>query len=152
MKQFLATTALVLSLAAAPAFAAPGDAAARHEGGKARIEAALSQLPAEKASLVKDFMEKQKAAGKARHEQIRTLRKDMRELLVAREFDKNAYLAKSRQLQQLQAESQTARAAGLADVASKLTQEERMILADAMKPHKRGPGKGKPEAPAPVTE
>lgn len=151
MKQFLATTALVLSLAAAPAFAET-KGADRHAEGKARVEAAIAKLPADKAALVKTYFETQKTNGKASFEQTRALRKEMREMLTAPQFDKEAYLAKSRQVQELQAKSQSDRAQALADVASKLNQQERAALMDAMKPHKGGhrgkhEQKGAPPAP-----
>jgi len=145
MKKLLATSLMVLTLGANTAFAEAPEGKGTGGGWEARkaeMEATLAKLPKEKADLVRASMEKQREAGKDRREKVRTLFKEAQDIMTADKFDKQAYLAKMKEINDLQTASHQARAESIADVASQLNADERRIMADTFGKHK-GKGKGK---------
>lgn len=136
MKKLLALTALGMILAATPVMAND------HQGKPGgRMEEALSKLPADKAELVRNSMKEGREEGKAERETLKKLFTEQKAIMVAPTFDKTAYLAKSKEISAVFAEVQTKRTERIADVASKLTAEERKVLADAHKGGKFHHGK-----------
>lgn len=132
MKKLFATSAIILALATGTAEAK--GMGCWHGGMHKRMEEALSQLPKEKADMVRDTMDKSHGTNKAKWEQLRALRKEKRALVVAPTFDKEAYLAKVKQIQDLMMDSHTSGSAAFADALAQLNQEERQTLMDALSP------------------
>lgn len=154
MKKLITTTALALALGGASlAFAAPPDGPRHgHERGMMQEEF-LKGLPPEKAAMVKESMDKQREAGKATHEQMKKLRDEQKAILTADKFDRAAFLAKAKQIGELSAKRSAARAESIADVAAKLTPQERTMLAERFekrrfhRPPPPPPGDEMPEPP-----
>ncbi len=152
MKFHLPLAALLLTVSAGALHAEPPAAGGRAPAGweeqreerHAAFEAALAKLPADKATLVKDSMQKNRENGKAMHEKIRALHDQEKSLLLAPSFDKSAYLAKSAEISKLHDQQQAARSASMADVASKLSAAERKVLVDAMEQNRPQRERGGP--------
>ncbi len=144
MKKLFTTTALVLSLAFSGtgwANDATSHEKSHHDGSPRYMKEALSKLPKDKAALFEDSIKKAREQNKTLQDQAKTLREELRALLTAPKFDKDAYIAKSAEIQQLQAKAHANKAAAFAGAATQLTQDERKTLSDAI--HHRGQGKGK---------
>lgn len=114
------------------------------------------QLSEEKAKLVHETMSKMHEDNKDSFEKMGALHKEMREIMKAPTFDKEAYLEKSAEIQSVHAKIAEARAKAVAEVAGKLTPEERESIERPMMMHQRhgsmmkdcmGPMKGKCKGP-----
>jgi uncharacterized membrane protein len=126
---------VVASLIALPAWASDKDAACGEnhwQKGKQRFEQALSSLPQEKAALVRETMEKSKEKNVALKEESAKIHEEVRAISTADTFDRAAFLAKRERLRAIRNEMGTAWDQAMADVAEKLTAEERRALAAAM--------------------
>lgn len=132
----------VLSMLLVSSFLALPSWAAEHEGGddgkhcykgKARYEEALGKLPEEKAAMVRDTMNKAKQAQEPQREAARKLHEEILAISEAEAFDRDAFLAKRKQLRDLRNEMGAAWDQTLADISGKLTAEERRTLASAAK-------------------
>lgn len=99
----------------------------------------LKPLSEEKMKLVDEAKAKMTAESKPLFEQTFKLRKEMHDLLVAEKFDEGAYMAKHAEAQKMQSKIGELRARAVAEVAPKLTAEERAGL-----PRLLTRGKGKP--------
>ncbi len=145
MKKLLAATAILLAIAS-NGYAAD-NAQGKLEGYRAHKKEQLAKLPAEKRTLVEKALEEGREARKASREDFKKLHEEVRTILTAPTFDKSAYLAKTKQLQELMEKNHTAMTERFAEIATKLNQEERKILADIL------PGKHKGNwGKKPVTE
>lgn len=121
----LATALTISGAALANDTGAAGAGKAPHH----RFEEALSKLPAAKQKLVKDAMDKAKAENKELWMQGKKLRDEQKAILTAEKFDKAAYLAKSKELNDLRDKMSANRTEAFASVAGQLTPEERLSLA-----------------------
>lgn len=127
---------LVSSFLALPSWAAEQEATGKgsycHKG-KARYEEALGKLPEEKSAMVRETMEKAKQAQGPKREAARKLHEELLAISEAETFDRDAFLAKRKQLRDLRNEMGAAWDQTLADISGKLTAEERRTLASAAK-------------------
>lgn len=145
MKKLLVTLITASALIAPIAHAGPDGKEGPGGRHHARFEETLSKLPEDKAQLVRDSMTQARKENKANWERKKALRGEIDALLVAPTFDKDAYLAKVKEQAALKEQMHLSFATKMADVASKLTAEERKILADGMpKRHGKGPHGGQP--------
>jgi uncharacterized membrane protein len=137
MKNLLTTTALVMSLAL-------GGAAFAHDSGDHDMQGwdkpphemqdALAKLPPEKAKLIHEAMKQSHEKNKALYGQVRKLHDEKTALLTAPKFDKDAFLAKTKELRATQDKMKENMAEAFASTAAKLTPDERKVLAEA-EPH-----------------
>ncbi|MFI5324131.1 MAG: periplasmic heavy metal sensor [Thermodesulfobacteriota bacterium] len=137
MKRNLILTAVlgVLMTGAVAAFAMP------HGGGPFGIEKlkAFSQLSPDKQALVVNTFESVKQENKGLRDQIKAAHENMKKILTAPTFDANAFKENANKLQSLMQQGFTAYTNAIAQLAPKLTQQERQVLAEL------GPGgHGKP--------
>ncbi len=153
MKKSLPLAALLLTLGVGAAYAeSPASAPTaqgnhwkeRREERRAAFDAAIAQLPADKAALVKSTMEKNRASGKETFEKMRDLHEQEQAILLAPNFDKAAFLAKSAEITKLHDQQAGMRAQSIAEIGTKLTAPERKILVDAWEQGR--PHYGKPDA------
>lgn len=147
MNKLLTAAALALAIAVGGFTVSSAD---DHKSGfPKKFEEKISKLPKDKQELVKKSFEEGKAERKANWEKAKTLREEVKTILTAEKFDKDAFLAKSKEIAALKAESQTKGAERFADLASKMNVEERKILAEIMPKGRKGKkaeGEDKPEA------
>lgn len=152
MRKLLITSALALALVTGTAdMAASKDF--RGEW-KAHFEEQLTKLPEDKRALVKESFEEGREAHKASREQMKALHEEVKAILLAPTFDKEAYLAKNKEITALRSSLHNQRAERLAELASKLTPEERKILVEMRGPHhmRGGPKGDVKEAPEPPAD
>lgn len=128
MKKLLATVAM------ATLFIAGAANAGEH---KAKMEAAIAKLPAEKAEMVKETFDEMREERKALWKTHKAEREEMKSLMVAPEFNKSAFVSKAEKMAEKHKVMKVKKANRIADVATQLNQEERKILMEAM------PRKGK---------
>lgn len=136
MKKLLTTSALLLTLTMGTALAHDGMGGNKgeHRGMRHHMEEVLQKLPEDKADLIKKTMETSREKNKAQFEQLRTIGKDIRAILVAPTFDKDAYLAKVKEAEAIRQAAAAERHKTFADIATQLNQEERKTLAELMPP------------------
>lgn len=139
MKKLLVTMITMSALAAPLAHAGPDGKEGTGGSHHARFEETLAKLPEDKATLVRDSMKQAREENKARWERKKAIREEIDALLVAPTFDRDAYLAKVKEQAALKQDMYLSFATKMADVASKLTVEERRILAEGM-PKRHGKG------------
>ncbi|MBY0355745.1 MAG: periplasmic heavy metal sensor [Rickettsiales bacterium] len=99
---------------------------------EAQIDAAVAQLPADKAATTKESIAKMRAEEKAGWQKAKALHEKMRSILEAETFDSAAYLANSKAIREQMNLIAEARDKTVIDVASKLTAKERQSLVAAM--------------------
>jgi len=144
MKKLLTTTALVLSITVSGiAYANAGDKGGRGE--PAFMTEALAKLPAAKAEAFRTSMKKSHEGKKEEFGDIKKLHEEMKNILTAEKFDKVAYIAKGKEIQDKQEKMHAARTEAFANAVATLSQSERKTLADAL------PGKGGRHHPKPDT-
>ena len=126
MKRFV-TYLLILGIGLSTAIAA-------YAGDKTWLdEETLNQLPPDKKELVLNALKQAKEESKGQKDEIKAAMENVKTVLTAPEFDAAAYKAATDELQALMAQRFTAFSNAIAEVAPQLTQQERQILADAMK-------------------
>lgn len=103
-----------------------------------QIEKALSELPKDKATLVRNWMQQMKQERKASHKQLKGLYQQVKELAAAEKFDKEAFLAKMAQIRQLKDQRSLKYAESAANVAAQLTAKERTTLLKAFSKGQHG--------------
>jgi uncharacterized membrane protein len=121
----LVTVIVVISLCSmASAFEGKGrgDRAPKHE--------LLSQLPADKALLFRQTMKETREKTAENREQIKNLKKEIRDVLTAPIFDEEMFLEKMNNLRMVRQKERQTMVEGFAQVAQQFTQEERKILAE----------------------
>ena len=134
MKTLLSTTALLLTLSFS------GTALANSEWyGKegqdmspSYMEKAICKLPKEDAAQFRDTMKEARENNKDLQEQIGKLHGDLHDILTAETFDKAAFLAKRKDLQQLHDKMETNMTEAFASAVGDLTQDERVTLTRSM--------------------
>ncbi|BAW80971.1 hypothetical protein TAO_1601 [Candidatus Nitrosoglobus terrae] len=109
-----------------------GDWKQRHHE---QMEQALSQIPQDKATLVRNWMQQMKQERKAAHQQLKELHKQVKTIASAETFDKGAFLAKMTQIRQIKSQRAEKYALTAADLGEKLTAQERNTLLKAFKGH-----------------
>lgn len=90
----------------------------------------LSQLPADKAVLFRQTMKEAREKTAENREQMKNLKKELRDVLTAPTFDEAMFLEKMNILQILRQKERQTVVEGFAQVAQQFTQEERKILAE----------------------
>jgi uncharacterized membrane protein len=103
-----------------------------------QIEQALSELPKEKAALVRNWMQQMKQEKRASHKQLQELYRQVKQLAMAEKFDKEAFLAKMAQIRQLKNQRAQKYAEAAANVAAQLTAKERTTLLKAFSKGQHG--------------
>ena len=93
----------------------------------------LDKLPPEKKELVVNALNKAKEESKSQKDEIKTAMENVRMALTAPEFAPAAYKKATDELQALMTQRFETFSNAIAEVAPQLTQEERQILADAIK-------------------
>ena len=132
MKKLLMTAALVSSITLSGlAYAVENAPAGSDHGGF--FSESLSKLPEAKATAFKATMKQSREQNKDLFAQEKKIHEDLRTLMTAKTFDKDAFIAKDKELQQLRDQMSENRSKAFADALSGLTQDERTSLADAMK-------------------
>ena len=128
MKEFvLATLITALIMTSSITYAEQGDwKKQRHE----HMEKELSKLPKDKQELINKSMEEAKEQNKVSYEQIKKLRKEQREIVLAPSFDKSAYLEKAKQIEAIESKIATSRSERMANIDAQLTIDERKIVVD----------------------
>lgn len=136
MQKFLITTLLSTGLLFSHAALAEHTAehAPKPEEAK-EYKDALSKLSPEKQALVKEAKEKTRQEFKDAQLKTKAVHDEIRTLMDNPKFDKQAYMDKVKQLEDIKMKLATDRASRIADVAAQLTPEERKMLRGAM-PHK----------------
>lgn len=153
MKYLLSTTALALTLAfSGMAYAEPGPG---HDGPPPPpFEEALKKLPDKDAAAFRDTMKASHEKDKATFEQMHKLHGELKAIITADTFDKNAFIAKNKQLDALHDKLHVNMTEALANAISKLPPDERKTFAEAMH-HEHGPhhhDKGDDHTPPPPPE
>jgi len=97
----------------------------------------LSQLPADKEMLFHETMREARAKGAAIREQIRTLREEIKNILVADQFDEALFRGKKKSLEALCSQTHANREEAIVTLAKQFTADERKILAELI-PFKPG--------------
>lgn len=135
MKKLLATVVIASLAFSGSAFA---------ENHKAKMKEVLSNLPPEKAEIVKKTLKDMREQRKANRDAHKAERDEMKALMTAPSFDKSAFVGKAEALAEKRKASKVNRAKRIADVAEQLNQEERKLLMDALpKKGKKGKRGGK---------
>ena len=138
MKKILLASLLVLSLTTNVAHSAdPATSKPVVEKQKAHKKKAVDSLPKEKAELFKKTEAAQQAKAKEINTKIKATRTELKEILKAETFNKDAYLKKSAEIIKLESEKDNSRAEAVAGLASQFTAEERKALVGAFKNHSR---------------
>lgn len=116
----------ILLTGAAAAFAMPPG------GGHFGLEklAAFSKLSADKQALVISTFESVKQENKDLRDEIKATHDKMKEILTAETFDAAAFKQNAEKLQTLMAQGFTSFTDAIAELAPRLTQQEREILAE----------------------
>lgn len=140
MKKMLLTAAAVLALSSGAAMAEWKNCP-HHSDSEARIEEALSGLPEDKATLIKTTLSELREEGKSMWSSKKEKRQAMQNLLTAETFDKDAYMAKAKEIQESRASMFLSHQERIAELASQLNAEERAALAKAMPKHGKMRGK-----------
>ncbi len=133
----LVTTAAV-ALALTFAGAANADDHRSGEGAMPHFEQALSKLPEAKAETFRASLKQAHDQHAPIYEQTHKLHDELKTILTAPTFDKDAFIAKHKQLQGLYDQMRAHMTEAFADAAAKLSLEERKTLADSM--HRPGAG------------
>jgi Spy/CpxP family protein refolding chaperone len=133
----LAASLITGSAIAVDSGAKEGNCKYRHHE---QIEKALSELPKDKATLVRNWMQQMKQERKASHKQIKELYRQVKQLAMAENFDKEAFLAKMAQIRQLKDQRAQKYAEAAANVAAQLTAKERTALLKASSKGQHGHG------------
>lgn len=133
MKKILATTLLV-SMVGFGGMASAESHGDRHErkGPPPLMERTLEKLPDDKAALVRNFLQEMREGHKEKWQEMKQDREEMRALLTAETFDKEAFLRRAKETHKAKEKAKWQHHEKMAELASKLNAEERRILADAM--------------------
>ena len=127
----LVTYLLILGLGLSSAIGAYAGEGYKHKGWL--DEETLNQLPPDKKELVLNALKQAKEESQSQKDDIKAAMENVKTILTAPEFDAAAYKAATDELQTLMAQRFTTFSNAIAEVAPQLTQEERQILADAIK-------------------
>lgn len=131
MKKLLATTALIAALAANVAYAEPAKGK-WHEMREAKIEQTISKFSPEKQELIRGALKDMREGRKENRDEMRKISEEIKTTLTAPTFNKDAYLKAQAKLDAFFKAQSDKRAAIVADVAGKLSLEERKALVELM--------------------
>jgi uncharacterized membrane protein len=95
----------------------------------ARVEL-LNQLPAEKEMLFHQTMRDVRGKNTPVHAEIKALKAEIRDILIAKKFNEALFLEKTRKIQELRTIIRQARTEAIAKLAKQFTREERTVLAE----------------------
>lgn len=152
MSKLLSTTALMMALVLAGAAYAEDThpPAGMHTRGGDRMQQrkeAMAQLPPEKAKLFQDSMKQVHEKNEALQAQARKLHEELDALLTAEKFDKDAWTAKSAEIDKVYDQMRANRNAAFVAAASQFSADERKTLSK-MNRRPMMHGGGKPPSPA----
>ena len=129
MKKLLTTSALMLALSvSSPLFAGPG----RPDGPPPHVKEALAKLPQDKQDMIMNALKAGREDHKAMREKLTALHAEIKEILLAPTFDKSAFLAKQREIDALHSKAHATQDLRIANVAAKLTADERKQLVEIL--------------------
>ena len=127
----LVTYLLILGLGLSTAIGAYAGEGYKHKGWL--DQETLDKLPPEKKELVVNALDEARQKSMDQKDAIKTAMENVRTALTAPEFDAAAYTKATGELQTLMTQRFQNFSNAIAKVAPELTQEERQILADAIK-------------------
>lgn len=128
MKKRMVIAALVITLFAwSTAHAFDGCRPSR-SGDKYSRQELLAQLPADKEIFFHKSMREASDKTSAMHTQIKQLRKDIKEILVADQFDEDLFLKKTNSLETLKSKIHVTMEGAIVKLAKQFTSDERKIL------------------------
>jgi len=134
MKTLLTTTALLLTLSF-PSIVLANSEWYGKEGqdmSPSYMEGAICKLPKDDAAQFRDTMKEARENNKDLQMQVEKLHGDLHAILTAPTFDKDAFLAKRKDLQQLHDQMETNMTVAFASAVDGLSQEERITLTRAL--------------------
>ncbi len=139
MKKILVTTAMVLlfstNMVIANDIPAIGgtktEKDANYQQHSMKKDTLIAKLPKEKQEIFNKTMQKNRDDNKANYEKLHSLHKEKNDLMLAPEFDKNAYTAKTAEALAIENAINTSRNEAIALIAVQFTADERKILAKA---------------------
>jgi len=131
MKNLLSTTALLVVLSFSGAAIAHADGQVK-DGVPSYMDEAITKLPEKDATQFRDTMKQAHEKNMAISSQVHALHDDIDGIMVAKTFDKEAFLAKSEKLREVYQEMRTNTDEAFASAAAQLSQKERKTLATAM--------------------
>lgn len=127
MKKLIAIAATGALLAFSPAYAAD-----KNTPPPPRLANAMAKLPAEKSQLVKTTLTTMQKEWVLVREQSKKLQEQIRTILLAQDFDRAAFMDAHQKLFDLQSAQHKKDNDTLADLASKLTPDERKALVEIL--------------------
>jgi len=101
-------------------------------GAPSYMEKAINKLPPDKAAAFHATMQEAHDNNKDLYDQMHGLHQNLHNILIASTFDKDAFIAKSREMQKLHDEVADNLDVGFASALEPLSQKERRMLAHAM--------------------
>lgn len=137
MKRTMAVSALVMVMSLCTLAQAADETRRRGARDRASRQELLSQLPTDKEMLFHQTMREARAKGAAIREQIRTLREEIKNILVADQFDEALFRGKKKSLEALLSQMHANREEAIVTLAKQFTADERKILAELL-PFKPG--------------
>jgi uncharacterized membrane protein len=141
MKNLLSTTALLLVVLSFSGVALALTDGQGKGGVTSYMEEAIAKLPEKDASQFRDALKQAHEKNMAIANQIHALHDDIDDIMAAKTFDKEAFLAKSGKLREVYEEMRANTDEAFASAAAQLSQKERKTLAAAMAyPHDKRKG------------
>ena len=142
MKRIISTIMAVMLLTAPVAHANDHEG---KEGRKQHRAQMLEKFSPESAALVRSFFEEMRNEHKASKGKHKAKREEMKALLTAERFDSAGFVSHAEALSKVHQAARIEKAEKLAALASKLSHDERVLLADILPKDgkKKGKGKGK---------
>jgi uncharacterized membrane protein len=137
MKRTMAVSALVMVMSLCTLANAADETRRRGARDRAPRQELLSQLPTDKEMLFHQAMREAREKGAAIREQIRTLREEIKDILVADQFDEALFRGKKKSLEALVSQMHANREEAVVSLAKQFTADERKILAELL-PFKPG--------------
>ena len=134
MKKLLSATLLVSAMAFSSAALAHSDWYGKEgqDDSPSYMNHALAKLPAKKASEFRDTMKEARDDNKELQAQVYKLHGELHALLTAPTFDKDAYLAKRTEIEQLHDKMEENRTEAFASAVAELSLNERITLTRAL--------------------
>lgn len=102
---------------------------------------AFAELSKEKQTLIVETMKKNHDAKKELWDQMKEVKKSMNEILIAPEFDENAFQTNVEKMEELKDKKFEIMTNTVTELAPQLTQQEREVLAQMIAKGKHGHGK-----------
>jgi uncharacterized membrane protein len=134
MKRRMAVSALIIVMSMCTVAYAFDGTKRRGAGDRSSRQELLSQLPADKEMLFHQTMREAREKGAAIREQIRTLREEIKNILVADQFDEALFRGKKKSLEALLSQMHANREEAVVTLAKQFTADERKILAELLPP------------------